>query len=115
MAVVYHLFRPGEAFEVTVKALTPRARPQVPSVTGLWAAAQWPEREVMEMFGITLTGHPDPRHLLLPEDWQGFPLRKDYAYPLDHPYLRPDPLHDNPQQVLGREGAAEPGRGGEPS
>ncbi len=96
LAVVYHLFRPGEAFEITVKAVTPRSRPEVPSAMGLWRGAWWPEREVMEMFGIAVAGHPDPRKLLLPEGWEGFPLRKDYEYPLDHPYLSPNPTHENP-------------------
>ncbi|MCX7598534.1 MAG: NADH-quinone oxidoreductase subunit C [Armatimonadetes bacterium] len=96
LAVIYHLFRPGEAFEVRVKAVTSRQRPTVPSVMDLWKGAWWPEREVMEMYGIEIVGHPDPRKLLLPEDWQGYPLRKDYVYPLDHPYLRPDPIHENP-------------------
>ena len=54
------------------------------------------------MFGIAIEGHPDPRKLLLPEDWEGYPLRKDYEYPLEHPYLRPDPLHEDPAAVLGR-------------
>jgi NADH:ubiquinone oxidoreductase subunit C len=96
MSVVYHLFRPGTAFEVLVRAFTPRSHPAVPSVMPLWHGAWWPEREVMEMFGIDIIGHPDPRKLLLPDDWHGFPLRKDYVYPLDHPYLAPDPLHENP-------------------
>ncbi len=109
MAVVYHLFRPGTAFEVTVRALTPRARPSVPSAMPLWYGAWWPEREVMEMFGIEIAGHPDPRKLLLPDDWQGFPLRKDYVYPLEHPYLSPDPLHENPIQPAA--GAASGGAG----
>lgn len=102
MAVVYHLFRCGEAFEVAVKAVTSRATPRVPSVTGLWPGARWPEREVMEMFGITILDHPDPRKLLLPDDWEGYPLRKDYEYPVDHPYLAPDPLHEDPAAALGR-------------
>jgi NADH-quinone oxidoreductase subunit C len=100
MAVVYHLFRPADRFEITVKALTPRSAPRVPSVSDLWPAAQWPEREVMELFGIQITGHPDPRKLLLPDDWRGYPLRKDYHYPADHPYLSPDPLHEDPAAVL---------------
>lgn len=107
MAVVYHLFRPGEAFEVTVKAITGRGRAQVPSVTGLWPGAGWPEREAMEMFGIEIVGHPDPRKLLLPDEWEGHPLRKDYKYPLDHPYLAPDPLHDNPAAAVGQAVDAE--------
>jgi len=105
LAVVYHLFRPGEAFEVTVKAVTPRQRPRVPSVMRFWKGAWWPEREVMEMYGIEVVGHPDPRKLLLPDDWQGYPLRKDYVYPLDHPYLQPNPIHENPFVAGGGQGA----------
>jgi NADH-quinone oxidoreductase subunit C len=52
--------------------------PQFPSIISLWEAAAWHEREAAELFGIHFTGHPDLRKLLLPADWNGFPLRKNY-------------------------------------
>lgn len=55
---------------------------------------------MLEMYGIGVEGHPDPRHLLLPEGWKGFPLRKDYEYPQDHPWLRRDPLREEPAAIL---------------
>ncbi|MGO9640524.1 MAG: NADH-quinone oxidoreductase subunit C [Candidatus Acidiferrales bacterium] len=54
------------------------AEEPVPSVTGIWSTANWLEREVYDMFGIIFEGHPDLKRLLLPEEWQGYPLRKDY-------------------------------------
>jgi len=51
---------------------------RVPSVQGIWTTANWMEREVYDMFGIVFEGHPDLKRILLPDEWQGFPLRKDY-------------------------------------
>ena len=66
----------------------------VATVSGVWPAANWLEREVWDLFGIEFDGHPDPRRLLMPEDWDGFPLRKDYPV-----QLRKTPGTSQPLQV----------------
>ena len=69
---------------LAIKCLLPKSEPRLPSSTAVYRAAQWHERECAEMFGITFEGHPDPRHILLPDDWIGFPLRKDYEFPKEY-------------------------------
>ena len=76
--VVYHLFSYGHRHGIVLKVEADRAKPVVPSVCGVWKAANWLERECFDMFGVVFTGHPDLRRVLLPDDWQGWPLRKDY-------------------------------------
>jgi len=73
--VVYNLFSIEENERVRLKVRTADA---VDSVTGVWPAANWLEREVFDLFGIRFTNHPDLRRLLLPPDWEGYPLRKDF-------------------------------------
>jgi len=63
---------------VKLKVEADRANPVVPSIEGVWKAANWLEREVYDLFGVTFTGHPDLRRVMLPDDWVGHPLRKDY-------------------------------------
>ncbi len=104
---VYRLSLLMEPRRVTIRTLVPRNKALLPTLTHLYKGALWAERELAEMFGVHFEGHPDLRHLLLPEDWQGYPLRKDYEVPRAHPYLAPDPLREAPERVLGAEAAAE--------
>ena len=80
--VVYCLYSTRHRHRVRLKVKVGEHQ-GLPSVTGVWPAANWLEREVYDMFGVNLTGHPDRRRILMPEDWQGFPERKDY--PLEGP------------------------------
>jgi NADH-quinone oxidoreductase subunit C len=76
--VVYHLFSYRHRHGVVLKVEADRANPSVPSVQGVWKAANWMERETFDLLGVVFEGHPDLRRVLLPDDWVGFPLRKDY-------------------------------------
>ncbi len=80
--IVYILYSTRLRHRLRVKVRAADGQP-VPSATPVWAAANWFEREVFDMFGVNFTGHPDRRRILMPEDWQGFPQRKDY--PLEGP------------------------------
>lgn len=77
-AVSYHLYSMLYNRRLRVKVYLQEEDPKVSTVTDVWPVANWLEREAMEMMGITFEGHPDPRHVLLPEDWHGFPHRRDY-------------------------------------
>jgi NADH-quinone oxidoreductase subunit C len=89
--VVYMLYSVPYRHRVRVKVRTGESDP-VPSVSGIWPAANWLEREVWDMFGVRFEGHPDPRRILMPDEWQGHPQRKDY--PLEGPgeLLMEDPV-----------------------
>jgi NADH-quinone oxidoreductase subunit C len=77
-AVVYHLLRVAEApARIRVKAWLEEGD-EIDSVIGVWPAADWNEREAFDLYGITFRGHPNLVRILMPEDWEGFPLRKDY-------------------------------------
>ena len=66
---------------VGLKVVLDRNRPALPSLADLWANADWNEREVFDLFGVVFHDHPDLRRLMMPEDWTGHPLRKDYLHP----------------------------------
>jgi len=76
--LVYMLISLEHRTRLRLKVRLPAADPRVPTVSDLWPGANWLEREVWDLFGIAFQGHPDPRRLLMPEDWEGYPLRKDY-------------------------------------
>ncbi len=76
--VIYLLISVQNRLRLRLKVRVPGEDPHVATATGLWSSANWLEREVWDMFGIAFDGHPDPRRLLMPEDWEGHPARKDY-------------------------------------
>jgi NADH-quinone oxidoreductase subunit C len=107
--VVYHLAclgvadfpRPGVSAaprRLRVKVRVPGAQPLMATLCEVWPNANWYEREVYDLFGIVFEGHPDLRRLLMPEDWEGYPLRKDYPVQVKTPVT-----FDMPTQVTQEE------------
>src|SRR3954447_2123983 len=92
--VIYCLYSTRLRHRLRVKTRVSEDQP-IASVTGVWPAANWLEREVYDMFGVNFTNHPDRRRILMPDDWQGFPQRKDY--PLEGPG---ELLMENPEDWL---------------
>jgi NADH-quinone oxidoreductase subunit C len=91
LEVVYHFSSFTHRHRFTLKVLLPRWKdnkpgelPEVPSLTSLWRTADWHEREVYDLGGVWFAGHPDLRRILTSEDWVGYPLRKDYEFPLEY-------------------------------
>ncbi len=80
-AVVYHLYAMKHRHSVVLKATVPKTDPHLPSVSHIWKTADWHERETYDLYGIFFQGHNDLRRILLPDDWEGYPLRKDYKEP----------------------------------
>lgn len=78
LRVIYHLYSYQHRHAINVRADVARENPVIPSASDLWPAANWAEREVMDLLGVRFEGHPDPRRILLPPEWEGHPLRKDY-------------------------------------
>ncbi|MCZ6634866.1 MAG: NADH-quinone oxidoreductase subunit C [bacterium] len=78
LTVVYHLFSTSQRHKITLKVEVGREDPHVPTVEEVWRVANWHERETYDMFGIVFDGHSDLRRILCPDDWEGWPLRKDY-------------------------------------
>ncbi len=96
--VVYMFVSLEHRFRLRMKVRLSGVDPHVATVSGIWPAANWLEREVWDLFGIAFDGHPDPRRLLMPEDWEGFPLRKDSPVQIRRPPQVAEPLQVTPEE-----------------
>jgi NADH-quinone oxidoreductase subunit C len=83
-----------------VKVRVPGTDPSVPTLISLWQAADWAERELWDMFGIHVDGHPDLRRILMPEDWEGFPGRRDYPVQIKQPVKTYEPLQVSEEEFV---------------
>jgi NADH-quinone oxidoreductase subunit C len=93
--VVYHVYSLVHRHGLVVKVETDRDKPTLATVEGVWKAATWLEREIYDLFGVNFEGHSDLRRILMPDDWVGYPLRKDYQEAGGYHGIgntRPDPL-----------------------
>jgi NADH-quinone oxidoreductase subunit C len=95
LEAVYHLSSIAKKHSLVLKVILPRWKddvegelPELSSVASVWRTADWHEREVFDLSGINFVGHPDLRRILCPEDWVGYPLRKDYVMPLEYHGIR---------------------------
>ena len=84
LQVVLHLYSYTHRHTIVLKANVSREEPSMPSVETIWKAANWLEREIYDLLGVVFTGHSDLRRLLMPEDWVGHPLRKDFVEPEEY-------------------------------
>jgi NADH-quinone oxidoreductase subunit C len=96
--LVYTLVSIGLHHRVRLKVRLHGGDAHVATVSGVWPAANWLEREVWDLFGIVFDGHPDPRRLLMPEDWEGHPLRKDYPVQIKMAPRTAEPLQVTEQE-----------------
>jgi len=99
MAVVIHLNSVLKNHFLTLRCEMPREAPELPSLSAVWRAADWHEREAYDLLGIRFTGHPDLRRMLLPADWEGHPLRKDYQQ-ADTYHNIPIPSTELPNRIV---------------
>jgi NADH-quinone oxidoreductase subunit C len=83
--VVYELTSVSKNLRLCLRTPVPGVNPSLPTVSGIYANANWRERELWDMFGIKFAGHPDLRRILMPADWEGHPLRKDYPLGYEEP------------------------------
>jgi NADH-quinone oxidoreductase subunit C len=108
IVVVYHVFSYEKRHRVVLKVYLNRDDPVMPTLVNVWSTANWQERECFDLLGVRFEGHPDLRRLLLPDDWEGHPLRKDFVEKEDYhgiPTVRPNPIELFKISLPGKEAA----------
>jgi NADH-quinone oxidoreductase subunit C len=108
IVVVYHVFSYTHKHRVVLKAFLDREDPVIPTLVNVWSVANWQERECFDLLGVLFEGHPDLRRLLMPDDWEGHPLRKDFEEKEDYhgiPTVRPNPVELFKISLPAKEGA----------
>ena len=103
MEVAYHLYSYVHLHTFALKVLLPRENPALPTVEGVWGVANWHERECFDLLGIVFLGHSDLRRILLPDDWEGHPLRKDWQDPEYYHGLHVKPTQQMAERALAGE------------
>lgn len=103
--ITYLLLNPGgsegmAASRLRLKVRIPGTDPRLPTVSEVWPAANWAEREAYDLFGLVFEGHPDLRRILMPDDWDGFPMRKDYPVQIKLPVKTYEPLQVTQEEFL---------------
>jgi NADH-quinone oxidoreductase subunit C len=106
LTCVYHLYSYPNRHTLVLKARTPRSQPRLPTISTVWPVANWYEREAYDLYGVLFDGHPDLRRLLLPEDWEGHPMRKDYVQ--GPRYNGMPTTRENPLDLLEKAASAPP-------
>lgn len=96
--VVYHLLSPDNRLRLRLHCYATGTPAAVPTVSTVWPSADWQEREVLDMFGVHFAGHPQPERLIMPEDWEGHPLRKDHPVQVQLPVRTYAPLQLSEQE-----------------
>src|SRR4029450_7027076 len=102
--ISYLLLNPGDAgtgpARFRLKVRVPGTEPRLPTLSQVWPSANWAEREAFDLFGILFDGHPDLRRILMPEDWEGFPMRKDYPVQIKAPVKTYEPLQVTQEEFV---------------
>ena len=103
LELVYHLWSYAHTHAFVLKVHLPREDARVPTVEGVWGVANWHEREAYDLFGIVFEGHSDLRRILLPDDWTGYPLRKDWQDPEFYNGMHVKPTPQMAERAMGGE------------